>query len=151
MRTATSSWTARSSSYAKPLPTSSAPTATPRTSQVTPARLSPPLSSAKGRTRMRQRDIDAALAELRKAKQRRPPKRRRKAPLTLPGIEEFIKSDAYLNRPNVYPRQLTFLKIMFLRSEEFSSYDEDVIAELITEFERTGNHGIQPDIATRIE
>lgn len=72
-------------------------------------------------------------------------------PLEVPSIVEFIFSDRYLGRPNLYPRQLTLLKVITLQTELFTSYDEDVIAEWATEFEHTGNHGIVPDIEQRLK
>lgn len=37
----------------------------------------------------------------------------------VPSVTEFVVSDAYLNRPYLYPRQATLLKVMFLQSETF--------------------------------
>lgn len=69
----------------------------------------------------------------------------------VPDIVEFIASDKYLGRSNIYPRQLTLLKTMFLQKELFTQYDYDVLGEWAEEFERTGDHGIVPDIFERID
>lgn len=46
-----------------------------------------------------------------------------------PDIIEFVCSDAYLDRGNLYPRQGTLLKIMFLQDELFTEYDYEVIGQ----------------------
>lgn len=68
----------------------------------------------------------------------------------------------WLDRPNLYPRQATLLKIIFLRDDLFTDYDRQVIAEWIAEFHATNpnagpenkfeakTNGIQPDIYERI-
>lgn len=67
-----------------------------------------------------------------------------------PDIIEFSSSDRFLDRPNIYPRQGTMLKIIFLQDELFTEYDHQVIGEWIETFQRTGHEGIQPDIYERI-
>lgn len=69
----------------------------------------------------------------------------------VPDIVEFIVSDKYLNRPQIYPRQLTLLKTIFLADELFTQYDYDVLGEWADEYDRTGDHGIVPDIFERIK
>ena len=69
---------------------------------------------------------------------------------TVPDIIEFTVSDRYLDRPNLYPRQATFLKVIFLQSELFTQYDHDVIGEWEEAFLSTGNEGISPGIHDRI-
>jgi len=75
----------------------------------------------------------------------------------VPDIMEFVISDRYLNRPYLFPRQATLLKIIFLQDELFTQYDYDVIGEWTKSFERTadehgiGNNGIQPDVLERIK
>jgi hypothetical protein len=59
-------------------------------------------------------------------------------------IIEFVTSDAYLNRPTLYPRQATLLKVMFLEEESLTQYDYDVIGEWGEGFTR-----IEPDLAAR--
>lgn len=74
----------------------------------------------------------------------------------VPGIIEFVTSDRYLDRPNLYPRQGTFLKVMFLKIEEMTEYDFDVIDQWESEYVRTadkdgeGNEGTPPGILDRI-
>lgn len=68
----------------------------------------------------------------------------------IPDPIEFVCSDKYLDRGNIYPRQATLLKITFLRDDLFTQFDLDVIGEWIDSFEDTGKEGIQPDIFERI-
>lgn len=75
---------------------------------------------------------------------------------SVPDIMEFVISDRYLNRPNIYPRQATVLKIIFLQDDLFTQYDHDVIGEWIEAYQQSaddngeGNNGVQPDIYDRI-
>lgn len=75
----------------------------------------------------------------------------------VPDIIEFIVSDKYLNRPTLYPRQATLLKLVFLQTELLTQYDYDVIGEWTELYRSTadqtgeGNHGIVPDILERVE
>jgi hypothetical protein len=63
----------------------------------------------------------------------------------------FVIGEQWLNRPNLYPRQATILKIIFLRDDLFTDYDHAVIAEWIDEFDaKTNPEGIQPDVYDRI-
>lgn len=63
----------------------------------------------------------------------------------------FIVGTEWLNRPNLYPRQATMLKIIFLRDDLFTDYDRLVITEWIEAFDpETNPEGIQPDIYERI-
>ena len=83
-------------------------------------------------------------------------------PLKVPDIIEFVFSDQYLNRPNLYPRQATLLKAMFLQDELFTEYDYQVIGEWQEGFHLpehpgsdgmkryVGTHGVQPDLLERI-
>jgi hypothetical protein len=80
----------------------------------------------------------------------------------LPDPITFVIGDRWLDRPNLYPRQATLLKIIFLRDDLFTDYDHQVIAEWIAEFHATNpnagpenkfeakTNGIQPDIYERI-
>lgn len=76
---------------------------------------------------------------------------------TVPDIIEFVMSDQYLNRPNIYPRQATLLKVIFCQTELFTQYDYDVIEQWTESYLRTedssgyGNNGTQPDLLDRIE
>ena len=83
----------------------------------------------------------------------------------VPDIIEFVTSDKYLKHPQLYPRQATFLKTIFLQDELFTPYDYDVLAEWVDGFrfpnytadEYTttvhyeGDWGINPDIFERID
>lgn len=74
----------------------------------------------------------------------------------------FAIGEDWLDRPNLYPRQATLLKIIFLRDDLFSDFDHMVIAEWIGLFNTTNSDdsgenkfsartkGIQPDIYERI-
>jgi hypothetical protein len=74
----------------------------------------------------------------------------------------FIIGEQWLNKPRLYPRQATLLKILFLRDDLFTDYDHQVIAEWIQIFIETNpeawpdnkfsakTNGIQPDIYERI-
>jgi len=62
----------------------------------------------------------------------------------------FVISPDYLNRPNLYPRQATLLKIIFLRTDLLTEYDYKVINEWETNFKRTGYNGIVPGIVERM-
>lgn len=73
-----------------------------------------------------------------------------------PDVIEFTMSDAYLARPNLYPRQATLLKIVFLQDDLFTDYDYEVIAEWTRSYldsmgdSGEGNNGIVPDVLERI-
>jgi hypothetical protein len=67
-----------------------------------------------------------------------------------PDIVEWVVSDRYLDRPNLYPRQATLLKLIFLQTEVMTQYDWDVIGEWATSFARGEMQGVQPDIEDRI-
>lgn len=73
----------------------------------------------------------------------------------------FVIGEDWLGKPNLYPRQATFLKIAFLRDDLFTDYDRQVIAEWQQRFRDTnpdaaGNKfsartkGIQPDLHERM-
>lgn len=62
----------------------------------------------------------------------------------------FVISPDYLNRPNLYPRQATLLKIIFLRTDLLTEYDYKVINEWETNFKQTGYNGIVPGIVKRM-
>lgn len=69
----------------------------------------------------------------------------------MPDPIEFCVSDKFLNRPNLYPRQATMLKVIFLRDDMFTAYDLDVIGEWEATFMKFGNEGISPQILERIQ
>ena len=56
-----------------------------------------------------------------------------------PDIIEFVRSPEYLNRPNLYPRQGTLLKLIFLQTEIMTDYDFQVIEQWEQEYIRTAN------------
>ncbi len=84
-------------------------------------------------------------------------------PLRIPDIMEFVCHPEYLNRPDLYPRQATILKAMFLQDELFTQYDYDVIGEWSEGFSMPehpgsdgnmryqGTWGCQPDLLERIK
>ncbi|MET7363325.1 hypothetical protein ABZS76_33475 [Streptomyces sp. NPDC005562] len=49
--------------------------------------------------------------------------------LDVPDPITFVVSPEYLNRPNLYPRQATLLKVFFLREDLFTPYDYAVVAK----------------------
>lgn len=80
----------------------------------------------------------------------------------MPDIIEFVMSPKYLNRPNIYPRQGTLLKVIFLEHDLLTDYDYDVLAQWSKDFTLPaftdkdvlrfeGDHGIQPDWETRMQ
>jgi hypothetical protein len=84
--------------------------------------------------------------------------------LPVPDPITFVTGPQWLNKPGLYPRQATFLKILFLRDDLFTDYDHKVIAEWIQMFRESNPEddenreqqfnahtlGIQPDIYERI-
>lgn len=64
-------------------------------------------------------------------------------------IEWIVRPD-FLDRPNLYPRQATFVKVIFLRDDLFTQFDHDVIGEWEQKFLSTGTEGISPGIMERI-
>lgn len=70
--------------------------------------------------------------------------------LDIPDPITFTVSPDWLDRPNLYPRQATLLKVIFLRDDLFTDYDHAVIDAWEATFARTGNEGICPDIRGRI-
>lgn len=77
-------------------------------------------------------------------------------PSDIPDIIEFTMSDRYLNRPNLYPRQGTLLKIIFLQEHLLTDYDHAVIDEWEQSYLHTaddkgeGNNGIVPGVRERM-
>ena len=63
----------------------------------------------------------------------------------------FVLGEKWLNRPHMlYPRQATLLKVIFLRDDLFTAYDNKVIDEWEESFRLTGTRGISPGIRERI-
>lgn len=73
------------------------------------------------------------------------------AGLEVPDPISFVLSPRWLNRPQLYPRQATLLKIIFLRTDLLTEYDHAVIDEWERSFRHTGNNGIVPGIRARME
>lgn len=83
---------------------------------------------------------------------------------SIPDIMEFCLSPEFLNRPNLYPRQGTLLKLIFCQEELFTEYDYEVIEEWTQGFtippedrrkagesiHYEGNNGLAPDILDRM-
>lgn len=70
--------------------------------------------------------------------------------LPVPDPVTFVISPSYLDRPNMYPRQATLLKIIFLRLDLLTEYDHSVIDEWEQSFRETGNNGIVPGVRDRM-
>lgn len=70
--------------------------------------------------------------------------------LPVPDPITFICAPDYCNRNNLYPRQATLLKIIFLREDLFTDYDYAVLEEWEDSFRKTNNNGINPDILGRM-
>lgn len=80
----------------------------------------------------------------------------------MPDIITFVTDPRFLNRPRLYPRQATLLKIIFLADDLFTDYDYQVIGEWQEGFSLNttpnsdgimmyeGYHGLQPDLLERI-
>lgn len=70
--------------------------------------------------------------------------------LEIPDIVTFVIGQRWLDRGNMYPRQATLLKIIFLRSDLLTEYDHGVIDEWEESFRQTGNNGITPGVRERM-
>ena len=70
--------------------------------------------------------------------------------LQVPDPITFALSPEWLDRPMLYPRQATLLKVIFLREDLFTEYDYQVVEQWEISFRRTGNNGIVPDILKRM-
>lgn len=73
--------------------------------------------------------------------------------LEVPDPVTFVMGRRWLNRPTIYPRQGTLLKIIFLRDDLFTEYDHFVIGQWIERFDaddKDAHFGITPDIYERI-
>jgi hypothetical protein len=70
--------------------------------------------------------------------------------LSVPDPITFVVGSEWLDRKNLYPRQATLLKVIFLREDLFTDYDYDVVEEWEQSFRRTGNNGITPGILERM-
>lgn len=70
--------------------------------------------------------------------------------LPVPDPITFVLSEEYLDRPNMYPRQATLLKVIFLRLDLLTEYDHMVIDEWEDNFRSSGNNGIVPGVRRRM-
>jgi hypothetical protein len=79
----------------------------------------------------------------------------------VPDPVTFIIGEEWLDKPNLYPRQSTLIKIVFLRDDLFTDYDRQVIAGWQQRFAETNPDaednkfsarakGLQPDLYDRI-
>lgn len=71
--------------------------------------------------------------------------------LDVPDPITFIVGEQWLNRSNLYPRQATVIKIVFLRDDLFTEYDNKVIDEWEEQYRITGKNGLCPNIRGRIK
>jgi hypothetical protein len=71
--------------------------------------------------------------------------------LAVPDPITFALSPKWLDRPQLYPRQATLLKVIFLREDLFTDFDYQVVDEWETSFRRTGENGITPGVLERME
>lgn len=70
--------------------------------------------------------------------------------LEVPDPITFVVGAKWCNRPQLYPRQATLLKVIFLRNDLLTEYDHEVIDEWEESFRKTGDNGITPNIRTRM-
>jgi hypothetical protein len=70
--------------------------------------------------------------------------------LPVPDPITFAISPRWCGRGQLYPRQATLLKVIFLRNDLLTEYDHMVIDEWEESFERNGNNGIVPKIRQRM-
>jgi hypothetical protein len=70
--------------------------------------------------------------------------------LQIPDPITFVIDEDYLDRANIYPRQATLLKIIFLRLDLLTDYDHMVIDEWEESFRTTGNNGVVPGVRRRM-
>lgn len=70
--------------------------------------------------------------------------------LPVPDPITFVVGSQWCNRPQLYPRQATLLKVIFLRNDLLTEYDHAVIDEWEESFRKSGDNGITPGIRTRM-
>jgi hypothetical protein len=70
--------------------------------------------------------------------------------LPVPDPITFAINPRWCGRGQLYPRQATLLKVIFLRNDLLTEYDHMVIDEWEASFERHGNNGIVPKIRQRM-
>lgn len=69
----------------------------------------------------------------------------------IPDPITFAVGSAWLGRPQLYPRQATVLKLVFLRTDLLTDYDHQVIDGWEESFRKTGNRGIVPGVRERAD
>jgi hypothetical protein len=72
------------------------------------------------------------------------------AGLDVPDPITFVVSPEWLDRPQLYPRQATLLKVIFLREDLFTEFDYAVVLEWENAFRLSGNNGITPGVLDRM-
>jgi hypothetical protein len=72
------------------------------------------------------------------------------AGLEIPDPITFVISPQWLDRKNLYPRQATLMKVIFLREDLFTQFDYDVVGEWERSFRLSGNNGITPGVLDRM-
>lgn len=70
--------------------------------------------------------------------------------LPVPDPITFVLAPDWLDRPQLYPRQATLLKVIFLREDLFTEFDYQVVQEWEISFSRSGNNGITPGVLDRM-
>lgn len=68
----------------------------------------------------------------------------------VPDIIEFVMSPQFLDKPLLYPRQGTILKVATLRDDLLTDFDLDLIGQWEDVYRQTGNEGISPGVLDRI-
>jgi hypothetical protein len=69
--------------------------------------------------------------------------------LKVPDPITFVVDKQWLDRPQLYPRQATIIKLVFLRLDLLTPYDHGVIDGWEEAFRRTGDNGIVPGVRDR--
>lgn len=63
----------------------------------------------------------------------------------------FVVGEEWCNRPNLYPRQATAIKVIFLRNDLLTDYDHEVIDEWENQYRLTnGNEGLAPGVRDKM-
>jgi hypothetical protein len=67
--------------------------------------------------------------------------------IEVPDPITFVFGGRWLNRPTLYPRQSTLVKVVFLREDLFTPYDYDVVAEWEEAWRQSnGEEGVAPGV-----
>lgn len=70
--------------------------------------------------------------------------------LDVPDPITFVVSPDWLDRPQLYPRQATLLKVIFLREDLFTDFDYRVVQEWEESFALSRKNGITPNVLGRM-